>query len=178
VGLTFSIWVDYFFLVDQRRFRTMSIDRQKATKVGLVGLMILFDTWSRLDKRKKYIRGGHRQNWALQKGKNTFLYTLSKQSWRGDAEPWSTHPTHELEIVGSLLQQLILTWFSGRTRVLSIIFKQLFMQYQGCQIFLGATYQNWGKYTKKTAKYSKWLQNIPLLIKYTKIFHFKAVQNI
>jgi hypothetical protein len=26
---------------------------------------------------------------------------------------------------------------------------------QGCQIFLGATHQNWEKYTKKTSKYSK-----------------------
>jgi hypothetical protein len=26
---------------------------------------------------------------------------------------------------------------------------------QGCQIFIGATYQNWEKYTKKTTKLSK-----------------------
>jgi hypothetical protein len=55
---------------------------------------------------------------------------------------------------------------------------------RGCQIFLGPKYQNWEKYTKLP-------QNIPdghkisngrkidqMVIKYTKIFHSKTLQNI
>jgi hypothetical protein len=32
---------------------------------------------------------------------------------------------------------------------------------QGCQIFVGATYQSGEKYTKITLKHTKWPQNIP-----------------
>jgi hypothetical protein len=51
---------------------------------------------------------------------------------------------------------------------------------QGCQIFLGTTYQNGGKYTKLP-------QNIPTVhkckidqmsIKYTSIFHCKTLQKL
>jgi hypothetical protein len=57
--------------------------------------------------------------------------------------------------------------------------------HQGCQIFLGTKYPNGGKYTK-------WPQNIPnghkifpmaakidqTIIKYSKIFHYKTLQNL
>jgi hypothetical protein len=57
---------------------------------------------------------------------------------------------------------------------------------QGCQIFLGPKYQNGEKYTRLPQNtYTKWPWNISnarktdqMVIKYTKIFHSKTLQNI
>jgi hypothetical protein len=55
---------------------------------------------------------------------------------------------------------------------------------QGCQIFLGTTYQNGKKYQLINNVY-KWPQNIPngskiyqMAIKYTNICHSKTLQNL
>jgi hypothetical protein len=67
-----------------------------------------------------------------------------------------------------------------------IIFLIHFRLNQGCQIFLDTTYQNKGKYTKlpQHIKDHKIYHNIPndlkifqMTIKYTSIFHSKALQN-
>jgi hypothetical protein len=56
---------------------------------------------------------------------------------------------------------------------------------QGCQIFLGTTYQNGKKYTKMTTKYTKWQENIPnaskmdhMALKFTNIFRRNTLQNL